>query len=247
MSDSFFNHSAINASIKNHIARNLAFLKKIKFAYGIMNKLNPAELAIVTNSSRWFRFYRENNFQFIDPVLLIARRRLSPFSWDETTLLTEGVKTLRFSELAKCNNIVHGFVFVLHDQHNNLAVLSLIIDDECDIDVAECIQKNQNSLQMLLISTHEKTLTLYKKINKQTEFNNMIGKELFSKRENEVVYWASIGKSYQEIALILGIKLTTVKYHMANVVRKLGVSNARHAIRLGIELGVIRPVIINEI
>ncbi|MGL9750687.1 MAG: helix-turn-helix transcriptional regulator [Symbiopectobacterium sp.] len=40
-----------------------------------------------------------------------------------------------------------------------------------------------------------------------------------------------MGKSYQEIAIILAIKLTTVKYHMGNAVKKLCVNNAKHAIK----------------
>jgi LuxR family quorum-sensing system transcriptional regulator ExpR len=54
-----------------------------------------------------------------------------------------------------------------------------------------------------------------------------------------------MGKSYQEIALILGVKLTTIKYHIGNAVKKLGVTNAKHAIRLGMELQLIRPVLLD--
>ncbi|WP_230479509.1 helix-turn-helix domain-containing protein [Izhakiella capsodis] len=54
-----------------------------------------------------------------------------------------------------------------------------------------------------------------------------------------MIYWASIGKTYAEISLILNISQRTVKFHMANVVSKMGVSNARHAIRQGIERGLI--------
>ncbi|WP_222409740.1 LuxR C-terminal-related transcriptional regulator, partial [Yersinia aldovae] len=42
-------------------------------------------------------------------------------------------------------------------------------------------------------------------------------------------------------SIILGIKRSTVKFHIGNVVRKLGVLNAKHAIRLGIELQLIKP------
>ncbi|MEG7344004.1 LuxR C-terminal-related transcriptional regulator, partial [Serratia marcescens] len=34
----------------------------------------------------------------------------------------------------------------------------------------------------------------------------------------------------------------TIKFHMGNIVKKLGVANARHAIRLGMELQLIKPV-----
>lgn len=36
--------------------------------------------------------------------------------------------------------------------------------------------------------------------------------------------------------------MTTVKYHIGNVVRKMGVANVKHAIRMGVELQLIRPV-----
>ncbi|MEW7002261.1 helix-turn-helix transcriptional regulator [Serratia marcescens] len=51
-----------------------------------------------------------------------------------------------------------------------------------------------------------------------------------------------MGKTYQETAMILGIKTGTIKFHMSNVVKKLGVTNARHAVRLGMELRLIKPV-----
>ena len=52
-----------------------------------------------------------------------------------------------------------------------------------------------------------------------------------------------MGKTYQEIALITGITSRTVKYHIGNVVKKLGVINAKQAIRLGVELELIKPVL----
>ena len=56
-----------------------------------------------------------------------------------------------------------------------------------------------------------------------------------------MLYWASMGKTYAETADIAGISVSTVKFHIRNVVVKLGVSNARQAIRLGVELDLIRP------
>ncbi|WP_442890830.1 helix-turn-helix domain-containing protein [Arsenophonus sp. PmNCSU2021_1] len=57
-----------------------------------------------------------------------------------------------------------------------------------------------------------------------------------TKRENEVLHWMSAGKTYWEISVILGIKESTVKFHMENVVRKLDVCNAKQAIIASIKL-----------
>lgn len=96
---------------------------------------------------------------------------------------------------------------------------------------------------MLLITAHEKITSLYRDMTKNNSNKVSNDKEIFSQRENEILYWASVGKTYQEIALILGIKVSTVKFHIGNAVKKIGAINAKHAIRLGIELQLITPIL----
>ena len=50
-----------------------------------------------------------------------------------------------------------------------------------------------------------------------------------SRREGDVVYWITCGKLNSEIATILGIRLSTVQEHVANILRKLEIEN-RHAL-----------------
>ena len=61
----------------------------------------------------------------------------------------------------------------------------------------------------------------------------------FSEKQTEVLKWASENKSYWEIAAILGISERTVKFHLKNIFRKLGVSSKGEAIRKGKMLGLI--------
>lgn len=51
-----------------------------------------------------------------------------------------------------------------------------------------------------------------------------------SARELEVIRWCKDGKSYPEIAQILGISTKTVEFHIANAMRKLGVNQKISAI-----------------
>lgn len=243
MAKLFFDNQAINTSVKDYLERKLIQFNNIKYAYAIMSKRNPADFSIISNRQEWFKVYIENNFQFIDPVLITALYRMTPFSWDENLMLNKGVKVPKLFDMARNHDIINGYTFVLHDHNNNLVVLSIMLDKHCDDNIEELIQLNKNKLQMLLITTHEKLTQLYQEQSRKADFEEMNTRELFTSRENEIIYWASVGKSYQEIALILGIKLTTVKYHMGNAVKKLGVTNAKHAIRLGIELNLIRPVL----
>lgn len=52
-----------------------------------------------------------------------------------------------------------------------------------------------------------------------------------SKRENEILRWIDAGKSNEEIACILGLSVHTVKTHVKNLFRKLGVENRTAAAR----------------
>ncbi|WP_145521191.1 helix-turn-helix transcriptional regulator [Yersinia mollaretii] len=235
----FFNNALINTTVKKQLERKLEKYSNVNYAYAIMNKRNPVDFTVISNSRKWFEFYTQNSFQFTDPVLLMAAHRVMPFAWDENIIL----KLPKLFDMAKEYNMINGYTFVLHDQNSNLAVLSLSADR--NIDVEERIGDDKGNIQLLLMITHEKMTSLYNDLNSKNNYHKMNRNEIFSNRENEIIYWASMGKSYQEIALILGLKLTTIKNHMGKVVRKLGVTNAKHAISIAVELQLIRTVIPN--
>lgn len=241
MPNNFYNNPKINISIRNHLEKTLGEYKSIEFAYAIMDK-KTTHFTVISNKTEWFSFYTQHNYQFIDPVLMTALSRVTPFSWHESIVINKNAKKNMVFQMAKHYNIVDGYTFLLHDHCDNLAVLSIIMDTYHGNHLENMITDHKNDIQMLLLTTHDKLMGFYHKENNAYNTNTSRSKNAFSNRENEILYWASIGKSYQEIAIILAIKLTTVKYHMGNVVKKLGVNNAKHAIRRGVELKLIRPI-----
>lgn len=238
MSKLFFKNELINSTIKEKLERKLKKYRNTRYAYAIMNKKNPADFTVISNTVNWFEFYTQNNYQFTDPVLLMAAHCIMPFSWDEKVIF----RWPKLFDMAKGYDIFNGYTFILHDHSNNLAVLSLMTDNDCDEDIEERFGKDKGNIQLLLMSAYERLTSLYSDLNNTSDFYKINRTEIFSNRENEVMFWASMGKYYQEIALILGIKLTTVKHHMSKAVRKLGVTNAKHAISLAVELKLIRPI-----
>lgn len=58
-------------------------------------------------------------------------------------------------------------------------------------------------------------------------------------REKEIIYYVKLGKSTSDIAGLLGITESTVKYHVAKVMQKLNASSRAHAVALAIERGII--------
>jgi DNA-binding CsgD family transcriptional regulator len=60
---------------------------------------------------------------------------------------------------------------------------------------------------------------------------------ILSPREWDTLHWIREGKSNEEIAIILGLKITTVKTHVQNLFRKLGVESRLAAARLPLDPG----------
>ncbi|WGL98452.1 LuxR family transcriptional regulator [Arsenophonus sp. aPb] len=243
MSGLFYGDERIDNSIKSYLDRKLAIFGDFKYAYTVLNKKDPMQMLIISNyPPEWLEIYKRKHYQQIDPVVLSALNRISPFAWDENFSVSDLIGFAKIFNISKNYNVMNGYTFVLHDCNNYLAALSILMDEENVMDIGEKIKKNRGDLQMLLVTVHEKCTSLYREMTQHAYCNPVGGKDLFSPRENEILYWSSIGKTYSEIATILGIKLGTVKFHIGNVVKKLGVVNAKHAIRLGVELQLIKPV-----
>lgn len=93
----------------------------------------------------------------------------------------------------------------------------------------------QAEIQMLLIQAGS---TIFRNVNILRSVDTLgLGKRL-TNREQEILTWSSLGKTYDETAEIVGITKRTVKFHMANIVEKLGAANAKHAISIAHQAGI---------
>lgn len=237
----FSKNHAIMETLRDYIDRKLSLLGNPEYAYTVINKKKPSDVLIISSyPDEWFNLYRANNFQLTDPVILTAFKRVSPFVWDENITLMSDLKFTKIFSLSKKYNVVNGYTFVLHDQMNNLALLSILIGSKEGNNLEQRLSSERGAMQMLLIDINEQMYRLADSVSPGRQQDKaMEGKPIFTPRESDVLYWASMGKTYSEVAAILGISVSTVKHHMGNVVIKLGVSNARQAIRLGVELELI--------
>ncbi|WP_380178100.1 LuxR family transcriptional regulator [Kalamiella sp. sgz302252] len=231
----------LGAILKEYLKTALEEFGDLTWAYVVLHKKNMSNIFHVTNyPDEWVRHYQDNSLQYTDPVVITALNRLTPFSWDEKIKIGKDFDLSEIFLKAKKHGVINGYTFVLHDYKNNLATLSFIIDPEKKDQIEKCFTENKGKIDLLLAMVHEKYLALMLLSDEVDKTN--ANSNLFTERENEILYWASIGKTYPEIGIILGLKTTTVKFHMTNIVKKLGVTNARHAVRLGVELQLVKPV-----
>jgi DNA-binding CsgD family transcriptional regulator len=60
-----------------------------------------------------------------------------------------------------------------------------------------------------------------------------------TRRESQVLYWVSMGKTNEEVGTILGAKPLTVKKHLEHIYDKLGVPNRTAASRMSRSMALI--------
>lgn len=231
----------VEAIIKQQIEATLNTLGDLTWAYVVLSKKDMSCIFGVTNyPDEWVAQYKAQGLQYTDPVVITALNKLTPFSWNEKLLVRPDFNFGKLFHQASQFGIINGYTFVLHDYQNNLVTLSFIVPPSTRNEIMDRLIQNKGDISLLLASVHEMYLTLTSLPQKEAE--NPGEKSPFTPRENEILYWTSVGKTYQETGMILGIKVRTVKFHMANIVKKMGVANARHAVRLGVELQLIKPV-----
>lgn len=235
-------NNEIELFIKNYVEDALGDFSELTWAYVVLSKSDMSLNFYATNyPEEWVNIYKENRLYYTDPVVITARNRLTPFEWDKGLIVNSGYHYTGLFDQAEEFDLIKGSTFVIHDFNNNFATLTFIITQNSKPEIVKALVQKKGDISLLLASIHETYLAL---TYPPTENINKVDKKtVFTKRENEVLYWYSVGKTYQETSIILGIKLRTVKFHMSNIVKKMGVTNARHAVRFGIEHGLIKPEI----
>ncbi|WP_313683872.1 helix-turn-helix transcriptional regulator [Pantoea sp.] len=229
----YFSNSEKNDYIKESLDKRIEKLGKINYAYSVINKKNTDNILIITNISDDFsNEYIENKFQNIDPVVIKALNNITSFVWDDNLKISSYWPMEK--AFMRSYNFLCGHTFVLHDYYSNMATLTLYFDKFLMADVGEFIEIHKNDFHGILREIHEVLLQIYRKSEGLNDINRVL-----STREVEILYWSSTGKTYAEVAKILQLTVSTVKFHMGNTVRKLGVRNAKHAISLANELNLI--------
>lgn len=214
-------HEDVVIQIGRVLSERLATLGDVDFLYLRKGQHSPQQALVVgSQNDGWLEDYREQRRWLQDRVVQAAQQRIAPFNWQDCARPNIGL-----CEAGSHCQRVKGYTFSVHDHQQQMSLLSVIRRRDHST-FAQDVTARLADLQMLLIALHQRTQGLVLD-------NNL---PALSPREQEVLLWSSRGKTYDEVAIILGIRLSTVKFHIANATRKLGVSNGKHAIRRALEL-----------
>ncbi|MGB3125229.1 MAG: LuxR C-terminal-related transcriptional regulator [Pseudomonas sp.] len=162
-------------------------------------------------------------------LLSLSKERIKPFFWSDENLLTPADEAV--SVPGPCKPVGEGASFIVHGNRGFYSILNLCSFGE-EQAFRDTVLANKSELQMLLVSVYDEAL--------ESGAAAPPRPTVLTPRETEVLSWTSLGKTYNEIALLTSMAPRTVKFHMKNVFGKLDVTNGKSAIRKALQLGYIR-------
>lgn len=176
--------------------------------------------------AEWLALYRDNRYDRIDPVLRIHFAHYAPQIWSQTYRNVTSSEERQFIETSGRFGLRDGMTFGMAcGGQGEGSVLSFVGEGF----VQE--PRYQTMLEYLTPALHSILVRL--------AGCRPPAPMPLTRREREVLRWASLGKTTWEMARIIGISERTVTFHLHNLIRKLKARNRVQAMARAAALGLI--------
>ncbi|UTH76503.1 autoinducer binding domain-containing protein [Chromobacterium sp. IIBBL 290-4] len=215
-----------------------ATAERLLLALGRLNSQNQLQrlerIINVSYPAEWLDQYINENYAQHDPVLRLHLGQ-GPVIWEDRFSRAKGENEKRFIAEATHHGMANGVTFSAASERNRLGSILCLAGRESG--------RNATLISMLNSLTPHLHQAAVRVANLPPASP---GNMPLSQREYDIFHWMSRGKTNWEIATILDISERTVKFHVANVIRKLNANNRTHAIVLGMHLALSPALVINE-
>lgn len=193
-----------------------------RFAY--LNVRAGDVRALSNYPAEWQDIYLSKNYAAIDPIVTIAKRAMHPFPWSQTESAGSTPETVRFFGEAADFGIRSGVSIPVRGGFGRTALLTLASDRP----IAEAEVRNavHAITAVAFVHVHLSRLLV------RTPHNAPVA---LTPRQSLCLAWASMGKTMDEIADLLGISERAVRFYVKGARDRLGATNTTHAVRLAVE------------
>ncbi len=191
--------------------------------------------SISTHSKIWQARYFLKRYALIDPIIRHGSAAILPFDWDD--LPADRPEIVKFFADARRNGVGrNGLSIPVRNRKNTHSVVSFSNDSTKDN------WENFKSESMVFLQQ------LCALIDSAAGIEAALPKNpvQLSLREEQCLVWAARGKTYQEVADILGLSVGSVKTHLDTSRHKLHCINLTHAVGVAVATGVIPPAALRD-
>ncbi|MCW9003456.1 MAG: LuxR family transcriptional regulator [Rhodospirillales bacterium] len=225
---------SVEASISN-VVRQLGMRCFTYWAVNVPGHEVRNPLVLTDYPEEWTREYVQNGYVAIDPVIKRSPLELVPFAWGASSFMeTLSPEERQFFGAAGKHRFRYGIAIPVHGIGNEFSALSVVAAPE-ESEEAFLAQFQERAAALSVIAAHaHATIRKITGAKSRRELAHTL-----SKRELECLGWVAQGKSFADIATILGIGRTTVITHVNKAKDKLGVRTSQQAVSQIIGAGLV--------
>ena len=192
------------------------------FAYLALPTSLGARPRLITNyPPAWRDHYMARRYDTCDPVVHRFQRDPDPFEWSSALAGDCAFEQAFFGE-AHDFGIGYGYTVPMRFWHGRYAAVTFASDIR-SMEFRHSIRSNGLGLAAIALNFHLQVCAVFETLH-------AVGTTHLTPRETHCLAWAARGKTFNEIGEILEISPRTVKAHLDNAKRKLGVATLREAI-----------------
>ncbi len=179
--------------------------------------------------NEWINYYKEKKYHRIDPVVQKGMSKCYAFTWEslEKTICLKMKQTL-FMREAEEFGLLNGVGIPLHRGIGEIAGIGIASDSRFNI--------NKDMLSKIHLIT-EQFHNVYCELTQEDLFRDET--IYLTHKETEVLKWMANGKNNSEIADILHVSISTIKFHQQNTYNKLSANDRVLAVTKAIRMGLI--------
>ena len=192
--------------------------------------MKPGVGVIQNYPEDWMKHYREKGYDRLDPVISYCQSKMDSFTWEE---IPERMNMTR--QQFQCLNM--GIEAGLY---NGTCTPLWGPNQFAGIGLASAEKTDSFDGKLDLITAYCNHFYIaFQRINRKS---NLPEHNIYlTRREHEVLTWASGGKTDGEIATILNLREDTVDYNFRNIFKKLDANTRTLATTKALSYGLIRP------
>jgi LuxR family transcriptional regulator, quorum-sensing system regulator SinR len=177
----------------------------------------------MTYSSAWEKRYREANYAFVDPIFSRGLSAALPVDWARVPREDKHVRQF-FGEAEEHGCGMQGLTIPVRYPNSPISAIFTITNDMRD---AEWLKYKRHIMRDVVLFAHYFHARTYETTvgHNRTVFN-------LTRREREVILWASEGKTIDDISVIMNLSKDTVKGHLELIRKKTNALNTTHAVSI---------------
>jgi len=202
----------------------------------LLNSYAKSTLFLFINMSQdWIQHYFEMNYYDTDPITKYYIQNNLPLIWKANDDWSEhGDNVVEFMKDVQDHGYTGGLCIPLFSAQNTRGLVDLVSRDPSLADIYDAIEGR--AAQIVLITRYvQEEIFRISGISEEGIYKNPL-----STRQKEVLFWVGEGLTSKAIAEKIGISYRTVEDYLAEIQRKLCVSNRQQAVTRAVSLGYIQ-------